>query len=483
MDLIPTIDVEAGGIERLGSLWPPLTLLRPGSLNYPPFRSPRICVAGSYQTPLPRDLADCATLLGRVLAAAGFHLVTGGSPGVEAIVGDAFSQRESLWPEPPSPRRTRVFLDKEAPERLDLSPTRITEVGAPSMEEVIELSLDRCDVLILVAGSGGTARVGRRAARRGIPVLPLGGTGGDAAKFLDELPSTSPAALSREAMSILAGDPIAAIVQLPQIIRALASETRKPVGESGSSSATSAPTADPFKSTFQIRFGPNAPSQTAFALGEPPVLVTDSRLWHSSGRIKAAIVTGWRTVESIVDVSMNSDEVNWAEFDVVRCAYPQSGVESALPIRTTFQIGAPDGRPNFRGIESVRILVAAGSPSGMVRATVINPEAQPVPNSTARLPRPVIRIRASLQPGALGAPVLDDDGAVCGMVVGTASNGGEAYVLPSFLWATPLQTKHARKAETPRSTPATKSPASKKPAQKSAAPKKRSKQRGPTKKK
>lgn len=480
MDLIPTIDLEAGRIERFGPLWP---LLQPGSLNYPPIHSPRVCVAGSYQTPLPRDLADLATLLGRVLAAAGFHLVTGGSPGVEATVGEAYSQRESLWPEPPSPRRTRVFLDKEAPERLDLPPTRITEVGAPSMEEVIDLSLDRCDVLILVAGSGGTARVGRRAARRGIPVLPLGGTGGDAAKFLDDLPSISPETLRREALSILAGDPIAAIVQLPQFIREVASAIRTPAERSNSSSSTTAPTSDPFKSTFQIRFGPNAPSQTAFALGEPPVLITDSRLWHSSGRIKAAIVTDWRTVESIVDVSMNSDEVNRPEFDVVRCTYPESGVESALPIRTTFQVAAPDGRPSFRGIVSVRVLVAAGSPSGMVRATVIDPEAQPVPNSTARLPRPVIRIRASLQAGALGAPVLDDDGAVCGMVVGAAPNGSEAYVLPSFFWAAPLRAESARKVNSPRPNPATNAPVSKKSVQKSTAPKKRSKQRGPTKKK
>jgi hypothetical protein len=220
MNQASPINAETGAIERLGPLWPsyPSATVE---IEYPPFQSPRVCVAGSYQTPLPRELIDVATLLGRVLAAAGFHLITGGSPGVEAIVGDAFSRREALWTVPLMSRRTRLYLVNESPELLDLSTSRITQLGVDSMEELIELSLDRSDVLILIGGSGGTARVGRQALRRRIPVLPLGGTGGDAAMFLDMLPSNSPETMSREAMSILAGDPIEAVVQLPQILRTL----------------------------------------------------------------------------------------------------------------------------------------------------------------------------------------------------------------------------------------------------------------------
>lgn len=160
----------------------------------------RVLVAGTGAYDVSAVIARTSRILGRRLAEDGYWLTLGGWQGVDHIVADAFCSA----------------LEHDARGRL----RQIVERGrAPDFPgssfggEIVEVANDAAtfdasadaDVAILIGGVGGTRTIAERFIDRGKPVVPIGGTGGDAKSVLDTLTAGArqPRMLSRAFVALL----------------------------------------------------------------------------------------------------------------------------------------------------------------------------------------------------------------------------------------------------------------------------------------
>ncbi|MCX4244103.1 SIR2 family protein [Paraliomyxa miuraensis] len=141
-----------------------------------------VLVAGAGKDPLPPELAQTASVLGRALAEAGLSLVTNGWPGVDHAVGTAFVEALRARSVEPS-ARFRQYRTRGLP--VSVPGAQLCEVEQDAAEYLH--AVDAADVIVVIAGANGTPLVDRHARNVGKPVLPLPRPGGSAATIFEEL--------------------------------------------------------------------------------------------------------------------------------------------------------------------------------------------------------------------------------------------------------------------------------------------------------
>jgi predicted Rossmann-fold nucleotide-binding protein len=164
-----------------------------------------VLVAGTGHTNLSTVSVEAAQAVGRVLAEAGYGLVTGGWPGVDYVVAASFVQALADRPGRATPNwLTQVVPRGSAP---DYPSGLVVEVAAGEAEYLLSVRL--ADAVVLVGGLGGTLRVARQAWEMGKAVLPLARTGGDAeqayALTLEDWEARGPQGVTPEAFRALNG--------------------------------------------------------------------------------------------------------------------------------------------------------------------------------------------------------------------------------------------------------------------------------------
>jgi hypothetical protein len=171
-------------VESLGDLWQRegAEVLEPPS-SVLDTRPPEgwVLIAGLGTETLPPELERAARAIGAILAATGHGLIAGGWPGVDQHTTEGFLARLALDRRPPS-SWLRVYVEPEREPRV----TEGSFESLDTIEESIERSVEEANVVILVSGAGGTARIGRVALAAGVPVLALAGSGGDAERLYSE---------------------------------------------------------------------------------------------------------------------------------------------------------------------------------------------------------------------------------------------------------------------------------------------------------
>jgi len=138
-----------------------------------------IVVAGTgNRDRLPKGVEKLCVDVGHLLATSGFGLVTGGWPGVDRAVSQAFAA---------SVQSARLPLDNFLTQVVERSWTppfkRGRIIPVPSGEAEYIEAVKRADAAVLIGGLGGTYRTGEYMRAAGKPVFPISQTGGDAARF------------------------------------------------------------------------------------------------------------------------------------------------------------------------------------------------------------------------------------------------------------------------------------------------------------
>ena len=426
--------------EQFRAFWP-TARAKPFFGTYPPKPTFWVCVAGLEQA--TADTTRAAEMLGRVLAAGGFGLVTGTHTGVEAIAGQAFSRRATGWL-PPGSRPRIVVGDRGGlmSEHHVWENQDVEELEVADVEAAIQASLQRSDALILISGAGGTARVGREARRLGIPILPVGGSGGDAARFLEELSETASPGLAPDEIRLLGGDPLPAIALMPRLLRKLRREVPRPAASASDPAGVAR--ASPLENVLGLSWGGDQPQQTAFLLRNPHVIVTDAFGWRQL-KTKPSQVRLWdnrgnQHIARVVHVGRGG-----RDFGPVLVKVPTSLDRPGFALRREYPED-PAGKTTarFRDIQRVTYVVAAGDRMGMATAKILSPEEVVTRIAPLSHSSRVIRLEASVSPGSSGSPVLDESGQICGFIVAGSHDTAEAYLLPGYLWAEDLRTPAGR---------------------------------------
>ncbi|MHB9109946.1 MAG: WD40 domain-containing protein [Armatimonadota bacterium] len=127
-----------------------------------------VLVVGSGNDEIPREVEEASRELGERLAVAGVGLVTGGWPGVDQFVTESYGYAirkrkgtDDAWIQ-------QYLLVKKTPAWRGGKVTYCTDGS-----EITEKEFEQVDVVVLLGGLGASARVGRQARERGIPVVPV----------------------------------------------------------------------------------------------------------------------------------------------------------------------------------------------------------------------------------------------------------------------------------------------------------------------
>jgi predicted Rossmann-fold nucleotide-binding protein len=149
----------------------------------PQSQGPRsVLVAGTGQYNLPEPVQWISTAIARMLAASGCMLIVGGYDGVDHIVAREFvaalrARGLSL--------RGRILQVGRALGETDFYDPEVEQVPGGAAE--YELQVTSADAAILIGGVGGVYETFERAARRGVAMIPLPASGGDALKAFNDL--------------------------------------------------------------------------------------------------------------------------------------------------------------------------------------------------------------------------------------------------------------------------------------------------------
>jgi TIR domain len=126
----------------------------------------------------------CAKAIGYRLGREGFGLVSGGWPGVDYIVASAFA-RGLQDGAPGVPLSSRLLQVIPADTYPDFRGGHLVPVARGPLEWIEGLRHARA--VVLVGGEGGTYETFVFATQERVPVFPVAGTGGDAAKAFQEI--------------------------------------------------------------------------------------------------------------------------------------------------------------------------------------------------------------------------------------------------------------------------------------------------------
>lgn len=191
----------------------------------------RILVAGIGSPEIAEPLRTACRQIARSLAGLGYTLMVGSWPGVDAEVARAFAKAL------PSDRKLEDYLLENIEPRMEPRIPGGELVYAGALDQWYQTLADRADAVILLNGAGGTADVAHAASSSGIPIFPIGLSGGDAeAIFRGQLGNwdTRPVpGLSREQYALLGEEmPVAIDLMfhlLPHALRSRPSKINPPL--------------------------------------------------------------------------------------------------------------------------------------------------------------------------------------------------------------------------------------------------------------
>ncbi|MDC0721781.1 SIR2 family NAD-dependent protein deacylase [Nannocystis bainbridge] len=143
---------------------------------------PWIMIAGTGTDPLPAELETVAHQLGVALARADCGVISCGWAGVDRALGAAFVAELRATRRDPRDRFKQVLQRGRTPSVEDGESIDVEQ----DAEEYL-VAVDRADVVILLAGRGGTYLVYKHARRANKLVLPLPATEGDARRAFGDI--------------------------------------------------------------------------------------------------------------------------------------------------------------------------------------------------------------------------------------------------------------------------------------------------------
>lgn len=166
--------VSVGDIDYLANRWE-----KPRDANGV------LYVVGTGEKTLTSSEVWMSSTIGKSLAQNSYVLITGGWPGVDHVVAEAFSQELKKLPEKPLAKYLLHILGKER--TLDFKRGGTLSNDANSDFEATGIRLNISDALIAIGGKGGVAEISERALLDSIPVFPIARTNGDAQKVFGDI--------------------------------------------------------------------------------------------------------------------------------------------------------------------------------------------------------------------------------------------------------------------------------------------------------
>jgi hypothetical protein len=142
----------------------------------------RVIVTGTGAYELTQAELWCSEATGRMLAEAGHWLITGGFQGVDHVAARSFADIVKSGGGNVADRLTHFV-----PDLRKASFAEGTVVRKKPGEDSIADEVSHAAAVIVIGGRGGSIQVANAAISRGIPVIPLPGTGGDAAAIFARL--------------------------------------------------------------------------------------------------------------------------------------------------------------------------------------------------------------------------------------------------------------------------------------------------------
>jgi hypothetical protein len=136
---------------------------------------------------LPDRVRDACATIGTQLAQFDFGLVTGGWRGVDELVARHFAAGLATQKGLVEERLTTVAAEGDTPA------FEIGQIVRYQEELTYSQLVSRADAVVLIGGAGGAGETARVALLAGLPVLPLGHTGGDAKSLHSRLQSEAQA--------------------------------------------------------------------------------------------------------------------------------------------------------------------------------------------------------------------------------------------------------------------------------------------------
>jgi len=365
------------------------------------------------------DLNKIAGWLGYTIAVTGFGLVVGGQSGVDENTTRAFVRRIRQWGIDPDSWLIQILEPYSQP--------RIVEgriIKTSMAQEALTKKAEFANAAVFVGGGRGTMLVATTARDHNVPLFPIRQSGGAAdqiyQKFIDV---HAPASI--ELAYWLAHPPLQVLYRLPGMLRNAMVQTasRKPAAKR----EAPVPMAIVRVINPQTRV-----MSTGLVLQKPAVIITTAQgdyFRQSSDGLR-------RLPDSLQIIDSESRPrrcqvlgvVSNDPFGPVVLSPPPTMLEHGLKLRkSSARIGErmaiflmSDGdRPEE---------LAYGTVTGLLASTVIEPIGT-VKN--------LVTISANLSLGSSGSPVIDGDGLVAGMIIGSST--GEALMYPTNQWYPKLQ--------------------------------------------
>lgn len=151
-----------------------------------PFLNKWVLVVGTGDDGLGKDKKDLCYHLASRLAQNGYGLITGGWQGVDKVISNTFC---SVLEENGinASFRCRSYIERT---NREVNPSSDV-VQLDKSQDWYEETLNVAGALIIIGGAGGSYRAYKMALALGVPVVPIGGTGGDALKVFKEVKRNS----------------------------------------------------------------------------------------------------------------------------------------------------------------------------------------------------------------------------------------------------------------------------------------------------
>ncbi|PWV56011.1 caspase family protein [Chitinophaga sp. S165] len=152
------------------------------STNTRAFKHKWILIAGTGKDRLSQPEWMMSNALARELAKAGYGIITGGWPGVDAVAAEAYAIQLA----------EERILDKRYLQQVILETQEPVYNGGLIIRVAnetlwYETVLGRAYALVMIGGLGGTYISYENAEKANVPVIPVGATGGDAARAFREM--------------------------------------------------------------------------------------------------------------------------------------------------------------------------------------------------------------------------------------------------------------------------------------------------------
>jgi hypothetical protein len=146
------------------------------------FQDKWVMVVGTGDDDMGIDKTELCHELARELAKGGYGLLTGGWQGVDKAISSEFC---SLLEENGIDAKYRCKTYVERTNR-QVNPSS-SVVQLDRSQDWYEETLNVAGALIIIGGNGGSYRAYKAAVKMGVPVVPLGGTGGDALRAFKDM--------------------------------------------------------------------------------------------------------------------------------------------------------------------------------------------------------------------------------------------------------------------------------------------------------